>query len=103
MKKLLIAAGIAAALTNPARAEIDNSTKLKNTGERLAFAMACPKHWERLPPRTQRVIMAISDDVTAANGKDAVRAAALEAYASGYDKQGERWCDSMLPVLDQRF
>jgi hypothetical protein len=98
--KALTAFAVMLALLAPAHAETDDATKLRNTGDNVAFVMACPKHWAQLPPRTQRIIMSLGDDAAARYGKDAVRAAAIAAYAEGYDKQGERWCASMQTILD---
>jgi hypothetical protein len=100
--KTLATFAVMLALIVPAHAATDDAKEkdLRNTGDNVAFVMACPKHWAQLPPRTQRIIMSLGDDAAARYGKDAVRAAAIAAYADGYDKQGDRWCASMQKILD---
>ena len=88
------------ALLAPGHAETNDAAKLRSAGEQVAFVVACPKHFERLPPRTQRLAMDSGDRAASVFGKDAVREAALAAYGEGYYKQGERWCESMQSVLD---
>jgi hypothetical protein len=99
MTKLLIATAILAGLmAAPASAETD-AEKLRNIGEVAVFVLACPNHWDRLPPRTQRIIQSITEKDSRSFDKEAIRQATLAEYAKGYDKQGERWCTSMNTIL----
>jgi len=94
--RLLIATGIVAGLlAGPAIAD----DKLNQAADMAAFAIACPSHWNRLPPRTQRIIVGIGEDAGRSYDKETIEKAVREAYANGYDKQGERWCVSMQKML----
>ena len=99
MNRLVTAFVAVVVAASPASAQTDSDKKLINAAEQGAFMMACPKHGERLPPRTQRLLMGILEDAIRDHGKEAMRQATLDAYANGYDKQGERWCASMEKIL----
>jgi hypothetical protein len=100
MTRFLITTAIAAGLMMSA-ASAETDSRLSSVGDMAAFALACPSYWDRLPPRTQRIIVGIGEDVAKGYDKETMRKAALESYAKGYDKEGERWCASMAAVYDK--
>jgi hypothetical protein len=90
--KILTAIAIAAVLvTSPVSAQPANK-ELEQLGDIGVFMMFCPKHFERLPPRTQRIIISIGESLVAKYDDATKKQAAINAYAKGYDKQGEAWC-----------
>lgn len=95
MNVLITAGLVAGLLTTPAVAD----DELKQAAEIAAFVIACPTHWNRLPPRTMRILVRIAEDMGAKHSKEVLQNAVLVAYANGYDKQGEPWCAAMATRL----